>query len=66
MQTVQKAGLKSVGNLYKTYPQDFLHLETGVEPPNTATNIIMTSLGIGMPDSQMKINKNNSFSRMLP
>ena len=30
------------------------------------TNIIMTSLGIGMPDSQMKINKNNSFSRMLP
>ena len=25
-----------MGNLYKTYPQDFFYLETGVEPPNTA------------------------------
>ena len=32
LQTVQNAGLRSVGNLYKTCPQDFLHLETGVEP----------------------------------
>jgi len=32
LQTVQNAGLRSVGNLYKTCPEDFLHLETGVEP----------------------------------
>ena len=66
LQTVQNAGLRSVGNLYKTCPQDFLHLETGWNHSNTATNKMMTSLGIGMQDFQMKIDENNSFSRMLP
>ena len=32
LQTVQNAALRSVGNLYKTCPEEFLHLETGVEP----------------------------------
>ena len=32
LQTVQNAALRSIGNLYKTCPEDFLHLETGIEP----------------------------------
>ena len=32
LQTVQNAAFRSVGNLYKTCPEEFLHLETGVEP----------------------------------
>ena len=31
LQTVQNAGLRSMGNLYKTYPQDFLHQRMSVQ-----------------------------------
>ena len=34
LQTVQNMALRSVGNLYKTCPVDFLHLETDVVPLN--------------------------------
>ena len=32
LQVIQNAALRSVAGLYKTCPEDFLHLETGVKP----------------------------------
>ena len=32
IQRVQNSALRSIAGLSKTYPQDFLHLETGIEP----------------------------------
>ena len=32
LQTVQNAALRSIASLYKSCPEDFLHLETGIEP----------------------------------